>query len=109
VGASQPLAQPAGGVVGGPSVERHQRSRDPGNPDDARAPAIVRDTGDLDHVRVSADEFFEAMDGYAHGKAAACVWESESGMNCTPASLPIKRSEGRRLAQALRIRKDARG
>ena len=27
----------------------------------------VRDRGDLDQVRVSADEFFEAMHGYAHG------------------------------------------
>jgi hypothetical protein len=99
VGASQPLAQPAGGVVRGRSVEGHQRSRDPGNPDDARAPAIVRDSGDLDQVRVSADDFFEAMDSYAHGEAAACVWECESGMNCTPASSPIKRSEGRRLVE----------
>jgi hypothetical protein len=31
----------------------------------------------------------------------------ESGMNCTRASLPIKRNQGRRLMRALRIRKDA--
>jgi hypothetical protein len=31
-----------------------------------------------------------------------------AALNCTPASLPIKRSEGRRLVQARRIRQDAR-
>jgi hypothetical protein len=46
---------------------------------------------------VSADQFFEAMSSDAHGEAAACVWESESGMNCTPAWLSIKRNQGRRL------------
>jgi hypothetical protein len=41
-------------------------------------------------------------------EAAACVGEIETGiMNCTPALLPIKRREGRRLVQARRIRKDA--
>jgi hypothetical protein len=72
VGASQPLAQPAGGFVWGRSVERHQRGRDPGNPDDARAPTIGRDSGNLDQIRVSADEFFEAMDSDAHGRGG-CV------------------------------------
>ena len=75
VGASQPLTQPARRFVGGRSVEGHQRGRDLGDPDDARAPAIVRDSSDLDQVRVSADQFFEAMHSYAHGEAAACVWE----------------------------------
>jgi hypothetical protein len=41
-------------------------------------------------------------------EVAACAWELDGGMNCTPAWLPIKRSEGRRLVQALRIRQDAR-
>jgi hypothetical protein len=30
-------------------------------------------------------------------ETAACVWKIESGVNCTPATLPIKRREGRRL------------
>jgi hypothetical protein len=107
VGASQPLAQPIGGLARGRAIKGHERGRDFGNPDDARAPAIGRDSSDLDQVRVSADGFFEAMDRYAHGRAAACVWKVESGMNCTPASSPIKRSGGRRLVQARKIRKDA--
>ena len=72
VGASQPLAQPIGGLPRGRSIKGHQRGGDAGNPDDARAPAIGRDSGDLDQVRVSADEFFEAMDSYAHGRGG-CV------------------------------------
>src|SRR5229473_2225920 len=72
VGASQPLAQPTGGLARGRSIKGHQRGRDLGNPDDSRAPAIGRDRGDLDHVRVAADEFFEAMDSYAHGRGG-CV------------------------------------
>jgi hypothetical protein len=103
------MAQQAGGLVGRRSIERHQRRRDPWNPDDARAPSIVGDSSDLDQIRVSADQFLEAMNSYAHGEGAACVWESESGMNCTPASPPIKRNEGRRLASARQIRKDASG
>jgi hypothetical protein len=63
---SQPLAQPSGGFVWRRSVEGHERDR-PRNPDDAGAPAVVRDGGHLDQVRVSADQFFEAMDGYAQG------------------------------------------
>jgi hypothetical protein len=64
---NQPLAQPSGGFVWRRSVEGHQRGRAPAIPDEAGAPAAVRDRGDLDQVRVSADQFFEAMDGYAHG------------------------------------------
>jgi hypothetical protein len=64
---SQPLAQPSRGFVWRRSVERHERDRAPRNPNDARAPAVVGDGGHLDQVRVSADQFFEAMDGYAQG------------------------------------------
>ena len=67
VRASQPLAQPAGGFVWRRSIEGHQRHRAPGNADDAGAPSVVRDRGHFDQVRVSADQFFEAMDGDAHG------------------------------------------
>ena len=102
MGASQPLAQLAGCFAGRRSVEGHQRGRDLGNADDARAPAIARDSSDLDQVRVSAYQFFEAMPSDAHGEAVACVWESESGMNCTPASLPIKRNQRRRLVRTPR-------
>src|SRR3984893_6703706 len=31
----------------------------------------------------------------------ACVWKIETSVNCTPAALKIKRSEGRRLAHIL--------
>jgi hypothetical protein len=67
VRASQPLAQPSGRFVWRRSVEGHQRDRAPGNPDDASAPAVGRDRGYLDQVRVSSDQFLEAMNGYAHG------------------------------------------
>jgi hypothetical protein len=67
VRASQPVAQPSGGFVWRRPVEGHQRDWAPGDPDDAGAPAVARDRGDLDQVRVSADQFFEAMDGDAHG------------------------------------------
>ena len=34
-------------------------------------------------------------------RSNACVWRIESGVNCTPAALKIKRSGGRRLAHIL--------
>jgi hypothetical protein len=36
-------------------------------------------------------------------EAAACAREIDGGVNCTPASLPIKRSDGRRLLHACRF------
>jgi ribosomal protein L32 len=76
VRASQPLPQPSRGFVRRRSVERHQRGGDPRNPDDASAPAIARDGGDLDQVGVPANQFFEAVDGCAHGRGGcACCSE----------------------------------
>jgi hypothetical protein len=66
VGTSQPLAQLPGRFVWRWSIEGHQRDRAPGNPDDTGAPTVGRDSGHLDQVGVPADQFFEAMDGYAH-------------------------------------------
>jgi hypothetical protein len=76
VRASQPLPQPSRGFVRRRSVEGHQRGGDPRNPDDASAPAIARDGGDLDQVGVPANQFFEAVDGCAHGRSGcACCSE----------------------------------
>ena len=41
VRAEQPLAEPVGGVDRRGAVERHQRGRDSGKPDDVGAPPIL--------------------------------------------------------------------
>ncbi len=69
--ARQPLTQLFGGFVWRWSVEGHQGDGAAWNPHDASAPAVGRDSGHLDQVRVSADQFFEAMNGDAHGRMRA--------------------------------------
>ena len=50
VGAGEPLAQVARGLLRSGAVERHQRRRRAGDTDDARAPPILRHGHDFDQV-----------------------------------------------------------
>ena len=66
IGAREPLGQVARGLFGSAAVKRHQRRRHARSSDDARAPPVLRDGGDLNQVRTSANGFFEAMNGCGH-------------------------------------------
>ena len=48
------------------AVERHQRRRNAGQPDDVGAPAIGRDVLHLDEIQASRDGFFEPMHVRGH-------------------------------------------
>ena len=92
----QPLAQLLRGLVGGAPVERHQRRRHAGHPDDTGAPAIGGDRRHLDSVRSSGDRFFEVMDGNRHGNPDGVCVNCWSATHSTRPSATIKRSASRR-------------
>lgn len=62
----EPVAQLPRGLVGRPAIKRHERRRDAGQPDDVRAPAILRDGGHFDEVRSPPDRFLKAMYSSVH-------------------------------------------
>jgi hypothetical protein len=66
MGAGEPLAQLSGGLVGRVAIERHQRGRDAGCLDDAGAPSIEVDEGDLNQIGAPRNGFFEAMWACTH-------------------------------------------
>ena len=90
---SQPFAELVRRLCRRRAVERHQRGRHAGNPDDVGAPAIFGDVGDLDQVVASRDGFFEAMNGGGHG-----------GMDSTLLCAVIKRSGSRKRTHNRRPR-----
>ena len=65
---SDPRAELVRRLVRCPAVERHERGRNTGDSDDIGAPSIGRDRLDLDEVRASPDDFFEAMNGGGHDR-----------------------------------------
>ena len=71
MGPSEPLAQPVGRFGRSGAVEWHERGRDPGNPDHAGAPPILRDGRNLEQVWLSGDGFLKAMHGCVHVKRTA--------------------------------------
>ena len=62
----EPLAQLPRRVDRRRAVERHQRRRSTGQPDDVRAPAILLHRGDLDQIWTSPDGLLKAMDSGVH-------------------------------------------
>lgn len=69
--AREPVAQLRGRLVGRFTVKGHQRDGDPRNPDDLGAPPVIRDKGDLNKVRTTGDQGFEAL--YYHGSSLEFV------------------------------------
>lgn len=67
VRAGQPVAEVRGGFIGRLAIEGHQRGRDTGNAGDLRAPPVVGDASDFDHVLTSRDHGFDTLT--SHGRA----------------------------------------
>ena len=66
VRARQPFAQQMRRLGRRAAVERHQRGRHAGQPDDVGAPAVLRNARHLDQVRAPCDGLFEAMNVGGH-------------------------------------------
>ena len=73
--AGQPLAQPVGRFVWCGPVERHQRGGHARDPNDAGAPPILRDSGDLEQVWLPENRFLKTMHSICH----VCFFLGERG------------------------------
>jgi hypothetical protein len=73
---AEPSTELLRGLVGRPSVKRHERARTAGRFCDLRAPFVETDGGYLDAVLAAIDDLFEVMHG--HGQPP-CILASAAG------------------------------
>jgi hypothetical protein len=69
MGASQPVGQLRGGLVGGLAVKGHHRGGNAGNSCDLGAPPVLGDKNRLDQIVTAGNGFFDALQN--HGS----LWE----------------------------------
>jgi hypothetical protein len=70
--AIQPRNQQSSRFVRRPSVERHERAPDSGDPHDVSPPAVGLNYREFDEIGASPDGFFEAMNDVSH-QSRGCI------------------------------------
>src|SRR5262249_47470086 len=92
----QPLAQQLNGLVGSLPVKGHQCGWNARRLDDAGAPAVRFDRGDLKQVRTAGNAFFKTANSNIHGIALGDSLCWGTGTNSTLRTQTIKRSAVRK-------------
>ena len=99
---SEPVGQQACGFIRGAAVERHERGRHAGEPNDVGAPSILGYQRDLDGIRVACDRFVETVNEIWHGRRRKMMSGSEH--SCAAARRDQAKAGAKARPQSMKTR-----